>query len=106
MFESLGNLSDDPHLAYYLLRQSANASRMSYLSRTTPATFCNDALEQFDLQMRHMFVQFTGLPLNDSQWEQATFTGKQGAARLLEKARVTVALCAATGSPMHPQRIF
>ena len=77
MFEALRCL-EDQHVAYYLLRWSANASRMNYLARTTPATHCSEALEYFDLQVRQTFVEVSGLPLGDGQWEQATVSTRQG----------------------------
>jgi len=75
-FESLRAV-EDPHVCYYLLRWSANASRMNYLARTTPVAFCGKALEEFDLEVKHTFCSTTGLALDDSQWMQATFSSKQ-----------------------------
>ena len=52
-----------PHVAYYLLRWSVNASRMHYLSRATPSLYCREALETFDLEIKQTFIEFPGLGL-------------------------------------------
>ena len=69
---------DDPHVVYYLLRWSANASRTNYLARTTPASLCRPALQCFDDDVKHTFISTSGLALEDHQWEQATFRIKDG----------------------------
>ena len=58
-FEALRSL-EDPHVAYYLLRWSANASGMNYVSRTTPAVYSIGALEIFDREIRQTFVEISG----------------------------------------------
>ena len=86
-FEALSSL-EDSHVAYYLLRWSANASRMTYVSRTTPLADCGPALEIFDNDVRKTFVEVSGLPLDDDQWIQATFNTKQGGLGLRSAAAV------------------
>ena len=55
---------EDPHVAYYLLRWSCNASRLNYLARTTPAAACSDALKLFDHKVMDVLAGKTGLPLD------------------------------------------
>ena len=60
---------NDPHVAYYLLRHSGNASRMTYLARMTPLAYCSAALKHFDDATRSAAI--TGQAYSDAQWGQA-----------------------------------
>ncbi len=60
------------HVAYYLARASAGACQLTYLSRTTPAEVCADALGDFDVAMHAAFGRVTGLSISRRQWTQAT----------------------------------
>jgi hypothetical protein len=66
------------HVAYNLLRVSASACQLTYLSRTTPPDFCGNALATFDRSQQAAFVRLTGLPITDQQWTQATCPTKHG----------------------------
>ena len=99
-FEALRSL-EDPHVAYYLLRWSANASRMNYLSRTTPSKYCRTALESFDCEVRQTFVGVSGLALDDDQWTQATFKPREGGLGLRSAAAVADAAYLGSRSDTH-----
>lgn len=68
----------DPQVVYYLLRWSANASRMNYLARTTPREHCEPALHHFDDEVISTFAVACGLSLDDSQKVQASFKPRMG----------------------------
>ncbi len=60
------------HVAYYLMKSSAGACQLTYLSRTTPPELCAEALGSFDLAQRAAFGRVTGLPIETGQWVQAS----------------------------------
>ena len=64
----------DAQVSYYLMRWSCNASRVNYLARTTPADHCSKALSDFDAAMRATFIEASGLPLDDHQWQRASLS--------------------------------
>ena len=59
VLDSVGALPD-PQVGYYLLRHSCNASRMQFLSRTTPSSHCGPALIRFDAGVRAAFERLLG----------------------------------------------
>ncbi len=60
------------HVAYYLMKSSAGACQLTYLSRTTPPELCAEALGSFELAKRAAFGRVTGLPIETGQWVQAS----------------------------------
>ena len=75
--DAIGQLPD-PHCAFYLLRFSGNASRMTYLTRTTPKQHCSSALTHFDFTMQEAFGHIAGLDLSPQMWLQATLAARDG----------------------------
>ena len=68
----------DAQVSCYSMRWSCDASRVNYLARTTPADHCIKGLSDFDAAMRATFIEASGLPLDDHQWQQASLSVKQG----------------------------
>ena len=75
--EATGSLPD-AHVGYYLLKNSASACRLTYLSRTTPPEHCLVALGRFDKHMHLAFGRLTALSLNSQQWSQASAPFRHG----------------------------
>ena len=73
---------------YYLLRHSCNASRMTYLSRTTPLRHCRAALLSFDDGLRHAFQVSLGFSLSPNAWAQAVLPLRHGGLGLQSAAAV------------------
>ena len=69
--EATGSLPD-AHVGYYLLKNSASACRLTYLSRTTPPEHCLVALGRFDKHMHLAFGRRTAFCLNSQQCGQAS----------------------------------
>jgi hypothetical protein len=67
----------DPHVAYYLLRWSCNASRMNHLARTTPLEICRDGLRTFDAAVSSAVCHLTRHDLSDTQRSQAALPVKE-----------------------------
>jgi ribosomal protein S9 len=98
--QQLGSM-DDPQVAYYLLRWSCNASRMTYMARTTPASACSNGLRMFDQETEAAFRNVCGLPLTQQQWVQATFRVKEGGLGLRSSASLADAAYLGSRTATH-----
>ena len=92
----------DPHCAYYLLRYSGNASRMTYLTRTTPKQCCSSALTHFDYTVQEAFGRLAGLELTQQMWLQATLATRDGGFGLRPCADVADAAYLASRAVSQP----
>lgn len=86
------------HVGYYLMKASASACQLTYLSRTTPPEICVETLGSFDGAQRSAFQRLTGLPIANRQWGQATFSTKHAGLGLRPASFVADAAYAASST--------
>ena len=86
------------HVGYYLMKASASACQLAYLSRTTPPEICVETLGSFDGAQRSAFQRLTGLPIANRQWGQATFSTKHAGLGLRPASFVADAAYAASST--------
>ena len=83
----------DAHCALHLLRYQAG--RLNYLTRTTPASDIDRALEAFDVAVRAGYETIVGKPVPDKAFSQAVLPTRLGGLGLVAaRANADAAYCA------------
>jgi hypothetical protein len=75
-------------VALYLLRKTGHGCRVVYYLRSSPKDIMNEFIHQFDAELKHTFETVMGIIVNDEQWEQASYPGKESGLGLCRAADI------------------
>ena len=75
---SLLPLIQDPHTEYVLLRSCLSIPKIMFILRTTDPVQHQNLLQQFDSILRESLTRIIGVPVSDSQWQQAQLPVSMG----------------------------
>ena len=98
--------TEDPQVAFLLLRQCAAFCKLVHLARSTPPSYIADGLALFDKDVHQCFSECTALDTSDIDWMQAQLSLSRGGLGLRSLACHSVAAYLASLSSLGFDKSF